>query len=125
MLDDIFEEVKERLEEELDYLTEAANIHRFEQVWGGDPDIRLPTVYSKLSSERVLTMKRISGVPLRQFLESDPPREARQRAGATLPCRQLLLTLRPKAPYRWRSRPLQTVLPIHGRWRSCPMDQCW
>jgi predicted unusual protein kinase regulating ubiquinone biosynthesis (AarF/ABC1/UbiB family) len=82
-LDDLFAELKDRLEEELDYLHEAANIRLFEANWGDDPDLALPRVHPEISSERVLVMDRVPGVPLDQFLRTATP-EARARAASTL-----------------------------------------
>jgi predicted unusual protein kinase regulating ubiquinone biosynthesis (AarF/ABC1/UbiB family) len=82
-LDDIFAELKDRLEEELDYLHEAANIRLFEQNWGDDADLALPRVHPSHSSDRVLVMDRVPGVPLDKFLETATP-AARARAANTL-----------------------------------------
>ncbi len=82
-VDAAFDEVKERLQEELDYLQEAANIAIFHDLYGQDPRVRIPQVHPKWSTGRVLTMDRMPGVPLDRFLES-ASREARQRAGLTL-----------------------------------------
>jgi predicted unusual protein kinase regulating ubiquinone biosynthesis (AarF/ABC1/UbiB family) len=82
-LDAIFDELKDRLEEETDYLHEAANILLFERLWGHDERLRIPRVHPKLSSERVLTMDRLPGVGIAAFVKSATP-AARQRAGETL-----------------------------------------
>jgi predicted unusual protein kinase regulating ubiquinone biosynthesis (AarF/ABC1/UbiB family) len=82
-IDDIFDELRDRLEEELDYLQEAANIHAYRQVFGDDDRVRIPRVYGELSTERVLTMDRLPGKHVEAFLETATP-EARNRAGKTL-----------------------------------------
>lgn len=82
-VDAAFAEIQARLEEELDYLQEAANIHLFHEQWKGDPDVRAPKVYGEFSTERVLTMDRMEGKHIEEFLETATP-EARQRAGETL-----------------------------------------
>ena len=78
-----FEEIRARLEEELDYLQEAVNVASFQRIFGDDPDLRIPRVHTTWSTERVLTLDRIPGVPLERFLETATP-DARQRAGFTL-----------------------------------------
>ena len=78
-----FEEVRERLEEELDYLQEAANIADFHRVYKDDPRVVVPQVHSKWSTERILTMDRVPGVHVDEFVQSATP-EARDRAGQTL-----------------------------------------
>lgn len=82
-IDAMFEEIRERLAEELDYLQEAANIAEFQRMFAGDDRVRIPGVHHDWCSERVLTMDRLPGLPLETFLERATP-EARQRAGVTL-----------------------------------------
>jgi len=82
-VDAIFEEIRVRLEEELDYLQEAANIHQFSQLLADNPDVRVPTVHPGWSTERMLTMDRLPGVGIDQFLADSTP-QARQRAGLAI-----------------------------------------
>lgn len=82
-VDAAFAEIQARLQEELDYLQEAANIHTFHQQWGDDPDVRVPRVHGAWSTERVLTMDRMPGQHIDAFIEQATP-QARQRAGETL-----------------------------------------
>lgn len=82
-VDALFDEVRERLVEEIDYLHEAENIRLFTEILGDDDRVRLPRVHTELSTKRVLVMDRLPGVPLAEFLESSSP-QARQRAGETL-----------------------------------------
>lgn len=82
-VDRIFDEVKARLMEELDYLQEAVNLSDYQRVWRDDPRLRVPAVHVGLSTSRVLTLDRIPGVPLDRFVADASP-EALQRAGETL-----------------------------------------
>lgn len=82
-LDAWFDEIRARLEEEVDYLHEAKNLRTFQRLWGDDPDLRIPVVYPELSTERVLVLDRLPGVPLDRFLETATP-EARLRAGRAI-----------------------------------------
>jgi len=82
-LDAAFMEVKARLEEELDYLQEAANLTTFAHRFDGDERVRIPRLHSALSGPNVLTMDRLPGVPLDAFLQRASA-AARQRAGQTL-----------------------------------------
>lgn len=55
------------LREELDFRVEARNlavVRAAAEARGGDRGLYIPKVYSELSSERVLVMERIAGVPL-------------------------------------------------------------
>jgi len=83
-MDSIYDEVRERLLEELDYLQEAANIHSFRQAFGdADPRVRIPRQHNTLCTERVLVMDRLPGRSLRAFL-ADSTEEQRQIAGTNL-----------------------------------------
>ena len=57
---------------EVDYVAEAAALHRFAAAWADDPLVRIPTVLPELSSRRVLTMTRAQGVPLTELPHDDP-----------------------------------------------------
>jgi predicted unusual protein kinase regulating ubiquinone biosynthesis (AarF/ABC1/UbiB family) len=82
-MDAAFEEVREHLLQELDYLQEAANIELFRGMFGDDPRFRIPRTHPSHSTERVLTMDRLRGVPVARFVDT-ASREARQRAGSSL-----------------------------------------
>ncbi len=56
VLDDLFEEIRERLHEELDYEQEARNIALFRQFFADDPHIVIPATVPELCSRHVLTM---------------------------------------------------------------------
>ncbi len=82
-IDAIFEEIRERLTEELDYLQEAANLVEFGRLFANDDRVQIPGVHPSLSTERVLTMDRIHGVGIDEFTRTASP-EAKRRAGITL-----------------------------------------
>jgi predicted unusual protein kinase regulating ubiquinone biosynthesis (AarF/ABC1/UbiB family) len=54
-------EMRERIEEELDYELEASNQRRIERLVRGHPFIRVPRVYSKLCTRRVLVSEYVEG----------------------------------------------------------------
>ncbi|GAA5169356.1 AarF/ABC1/UbiB kinase family protein [Pseudonocardia eucalypti] len=54
-------EVSERIGEEIDYLTEAANQREFADFYRGHPFIRVPEVLDELTTRRVLTMEFVEG----------------------------------------------------------------
>lgn len=56
-LDAIFAEIRDQLEEELDYQQEAANLKRFREFHAEEPWIIIPEVIDALSSEQVLTLR--------------------------------------------------------------------
>lgn len=82
-IDAIFDEVRSRLMEELDYYQEAANLEFFAAAFAQDPDILVPRSHPSLSTGRVLTMDRLPGVALDAFLKTASP-QAKQRAALAL-----------------------------------------
>lgn len=60
--DEIWEELKVHLLEELDYRQEAANIERMHELHAEVPEVIVPQVVSELSSQRVLTMEYRPGI---------------------------------------------------------------
>jgi predicted unusual protein kinase regulating ubiquinone biosynthesis (AarF/ABC1/UbiB family) len=66
---EVYQELEERLHEELDYVNEAKNIALFQRMFRDDPDVLIPAVYPEVSSRRVLTMSRIEGYPFADILK--------------------------------------------------------
>jgi predicted unusual protein kinase regulating ubiquinone biosynthesis (AarF/ABC1/UbiB family) len=60
--DEIWEELKVHLLEELDYRQEAANIERMHELHAQVPEVVVPQVLDELSSQRVLTMEYLPGI---------------------------------------------------------------
>jgi predicted unusual protein kinase regulating ubiquinone biosynthesis (AarF/ABC1/UbiB family) len=50
--------------EELDYVAEAKNARRFAQMFANDDDVRVPKVYSKLSTDRVLILEDVTAIKI-------------------------------------------------------------
>ncbi len=69
-LEAFFEEVRQRLQEELDYYQEAANIEYFHYAMKTIPDIHVPRTYPSHCTDKVLTMDHVEGVPLDRFMEA-------------------------------------------------------
>ena len=82
-LDDHFEEVKTRLQEETDYLNEADNIEHFAELYDGDK-LATPRAVPEYTAETVLTMTHLEGQHLDAFLETDPSQDARNHFGQLL-----------------------------------------
>lgn len=82
-LDEAFAELEARLREELDYVAEADNLTLFAALYGDDPRVIIPRPHREWCTVRVLTMDRVDGVPLSEFIRTASP-DARQRAGHTL-----------------------------------------
>ena len=82
-LEDLFDEIKLRLLEELDYYNEAANIEAFRRAFADHEGIIVPATVPSHCSDRVLTMDRLDGQPLSEWVETATPAE-RQQAGLNL-----------------------------------------
>jgi predicted unusual protein kinase regulating ubiquinone biosynthesis (AarF/ABC1/UbiB family) len=66
------QELKSRLEDELDYVCEARHMAWFRDVFKNHEDIHVPLCYNHLSTRRLLTMSWCDGIPLKQILEGQP-----------------------------------------------------
>ncbi len=60
----IVDEFGTKLFEEIDYLNEANNAEKFALNFDGDPEVKVPVIYRKYSSQRVLTLEWINGIKL-------------------------------------------------------------
>jgi predicted unusual protein kinase regulating ubiquinone biosynthesis (AarF/ABC1/UbiB family) len=81
---DQFEDLRIRLELETDYEAEAANLAKVRPLYREDEGILVPRVYPQLSTARVLTMERLEGVHLDEYMASHPTLEARNAVAAKL-----------------------------------------
>ena len=62
----LFQDVRARFREELDYVREAENQRTFGRIHAGDPQILIPEVITPRSSRRVLTTELVSGATLEE-----------------------------------------------------------
>ncbi|MEO2169310.1 MAG: AarF/UbiB family protein [bacterium] len=67
--DALYREMKERLNEELDYENEARNTEWFAEVLADDHEIIIPSVFPERSSRRVLTLEYIEGYRLADIMK--------------------------------------------------------
>lgn len=72
-----FHDLHQRLARETDYRLEAEALAKARLLFREEDGIVVPRVYPELSSERVLTMERLPGVHLDEFLAGHPPQELR------------------------------------------------
>src|SRR5262249_50742923 len=77
-------ELEEQIMRETDYRQEAANIEHFRRQLEPLSYVTVPAVYSRYSSERVLTMSRVAGLHLDDFLARKPSQKLRDQIGADL-----------------------------------------
>ncbi len=80
----LWEEVRDRLLEELDYRHEAANLSRMRELHRAVPEVVIPDLVPELSSDRVLTMEFVEGLSSDRVFSSEVPQELRDRWGQVL-----------------------------------------
>jgi predicted unusual protein kinase regulating ubiquinone biosynthesis (AarF/ABC1/UbiB family) len=82
--DSIISEAERGFLEETDYLKEAQNIEFFRKHLRPLPFVRVPDCYPELGCEQVLTMSRLPGLRMREFLLTNPTQELRDKIGTAL-----------------------------------------
>ena len=80
----VWEEVKERLFEELDYLQEADNIRRMAAMQVNCPEILVPAVVQEATSRRVLTMEFLDGIAPADAASDRYPQRLKDQWGVNL-----------------------------------------
>jgi len=83
-IDYYFVEVEERLLEETDYDLELKRSQELTARSSHLNNVHFPTYFADFSSKRILTMQWIDGVPLDQFIASNPDQETRNRIGQAM-----------------------------------------
>jgi len=76
--------VRDMLLLELDYESEARFLEQAREVLADLPDVVVPRVYSELSTDKVLSMERLEGLHLSEWLDTNPSQEERDRIAALL-----------------------------------------
>jgi len=69
--DELVEELRDRINEELDYEHEAANQKLFSDYYSGHPHVWVPAVHDDLSTANVLTTEFVPGRPFEEVYGSD------------------------------------------------------
>jgi len=80
----IWEELRDRLLEEIDYLHEAENMHTMAELHVDVPEIVIPTVIEDLSTKNVLTMRYVDGIPPSEATSDRYPQELKNEWGRVL-----------------------------------------
>jgi predicted unusual protein kinase regulating ubiquinone biosynthesis (AarF/ABC1/UbiB family) len=83
-LDHYMQEVEERLLEETDYHLEVQRSREISEACGDIPNLRFPKYYDELSSERIITMDWIEGKHIKEWMDTQPSQEARNKVGQAL-----------------------------------------
>lgn len=70
-----FEDLRFRLEQETNYDKEAANLQKARSLFRDEDGIVVPEVHPRHSTCRILTMERLEGLHLREFLARNPSQQ--------------------------------------------------
>ncbi|MFY7867655.1 ABC1 kinase family protein [Roseateles sp.] len=84
VLDALMQEIATKLNEELDYLHEAEQLRWFADRLKDQPLLRLPQPVDALCSKRMLTMQRLDGLHLNEWLATQPSQAERDHYGQLL-----------------------------------------
>jgi len=82
--DSVIRETERGILEETDYVNEARNIEAFRKGLAPLGFMHIPQVHHDLSSDQVLTMSRIPGLRVQDFLKTNPSQELRDKVGVNL-----------------------------------------
>lgn len=77
-------EVEGKLMEETDYELEVRRSQEISAACSGIPNVFFPTYYPELSCNRIISMDWLPGLHLKEFLETKPSQEVRNRIGQAL-----------------------------------------
>ena len=77
-------EVEERLLEETDYVREVRSSIEFAEACKDLNNVVFPTYYPELCSSRIITMDWIEGLHLKEFLQTNPSQEVKNKIGQAL-----------------------------------------
>ncbi len=83
-LDVYMKEVEDRLLEETDYELEVRRSIEFSTACANLDNVVFPKYYAELSSRRIITMDWLEGLHLREFLQTSPSQQMRDKIGQAL-----------------------------------------
>ena len=81
---EIYDELSERLREELDYEREAANLQLYHYMLRDEPSVCLPEYRPDLSSKRLMAMSWLDGTRIMPFLETNPSQDIRNEIAVNM-----------------------------------------
>ncbi len=65
----VYQEFERTVYEEIDYVREAANCKRFQEMFADDPSIYIPAVYDEYTTRRVLVLEWIDGIKISDYTQ--------------------------------------------------------
>lgn len=83
-LDQYMDEVEGKLIEETDYLLEVRRSISISEACTGIKDLRFSKYYPEMSSDRIITMDWLDGKHIKEFLETNPSQEVKDKVGQAM-----------------------------------------
>jgi predicted unusual protein kinase regulating ubiquinone biosynthesis (AarF/ABC1/UbiB family) len=83
-MDNYFEEIESKLLEETDYKLEVRRSIELSNQCSHIENLAFPVYYPEMSSDKIITMSWLEGKHLKEFLETNPSQEARNKIGQAL-----------------------------------------
>ena len=81
---EIYKELSARIREELDYIREGHNMALYKLMLNDEPAIHVPNLIENASTDRLLTMTWMEGMPLMDFIKKHPDIEMRNRVAKNM-----------------------------------------
>lgn len=83
-IDPYFKEVEQKLLEEADYKLEIKNSIAMTEACQHIPNVKFPKYYKEYSSKRIITMDWMDGLPLTEWLKTNPSKKDRNKIGQAM-----------------------------------------
>jgi len=81
---EIYKELSARIREELDYIREGRNMALYRLMLANEETVHVPDLIESASTDRLLTMTWLDGVPILDFIKNNPELEMRNRVAENM-----------------------------------------
>ncbi len=81
---EIYKELSARIREELDYIREGRNMALYRLMLANEETVHVPDLIETASTDRLLTMTWLDGVPILDFIKNNPQLEMRNRVAKNM-----------------------------------------
>ena len=81
---EIYKELSARIREELDYVREGRNMALYRLMLSNEDTVNVPDLVETASTDRLLTMTWLDGVPILDFIKNNPQLEMRNRVAQNM-----------------------------------------
>jgi len=81
---EIYKELSARIREELDYVREGRNMALYRLMLSNEDTVHVPDLVETASTDRLLTMTWLDGVPILDFIKNNPQLEMRNRVAQNM-----------------------------------------